>query len=145
METEPTMRPETAMSRWWRSRAGWCLLGIVLIATGLAPAAEIVVEGGCTLPDAITAANNDAPAGGCPAGSGADVIQLTGDVVLTSVDNNEVGDNGLPVVTTDITIVGGGSTIERDAAAPDGDPPARPRRRRTPCHNRCAPGGSALA
>jgi CSLREA domain-containing protein len=30
----------------------------------------------CTLRDAITAANTDTPAGGCPAGSGADTIVL---------------------------------------------------------------------
>ena len=39
-----------------------------------AHSATIVVWVGCTLADAIDAANTDAPAGGCPAGSEADVV-----------------------------------------------------------------------
>jgi DNA-binding beta-propeller fold protein YncE len=61
----------------------------LLLTAGIAPrarAATIVVEttgdpapaGLCGLRDAIAAANGDAPAGDCPAGSGADVIDLTG-------------------------------------------------------------------
>jgi hypothetical protein len=84
-------------------------------------AATIVVdETTCTLVDAITAANTDTAVGGCAAGSGADTIELTTDVILTEVNNDdgEEGDNGLPVVETDITIEGGEFTIERDADAP---------------------------
>ena len=36
----------------------------------------------CPLFDQIVAANTDAPAGGCPAGRGHDIISLTGDIVL---------------------------------------------------------------
>src|SRR5437867_12137564 len=51
----------------------------LLLALGQGPAlaAVIDVDGTtCTLADAITAANTDAAAGGCPAGSGADTIEL---------------------------------------------------------------------
>jgi hypothetical protein len=37
---------------------------------------------------------------------------------LTQVNNSSNGDNGLPVITGDITIVGNGATITRDGAAP---------------------------
>ena len=52
--------------RWRRSLGGLALL----CALGQAPAlaATINVGGACTLVDAITAANSDAPAGGCTAG-----------------------------------------------------------------------------
>ena len=44
---------------------------------------------GCTLRGAIIAANTDAPVGSCPAGSGADTIELPADatIVLTAIDN----------------------------------------------------------
>ncbi len=68
----------------------------------------------CTLINAINAANSDAAVEGCPAGAGADTIRLTGDVVLIAQNN---GTNGLPVITSDITIDGRGFTIERDSPA----------------------------
>ena len=61
--------------RWRRSLRAIALL----LALGQAPAlaATIAVDGtSCTLIDATTAANRDAPAGGCPAGSGTDTITL---------------------------------------------------------------------
>jgi hypothetical protein len=75
----------------------------------------------CDLIDAITAANTDAIVGDCPAGNpGADTITLLHDVTLASVNNTteEGGDNGLPVITSTLTITGGGYTIARDAGAP---------------------------
>ncbi|MCY4019317.1 MAG: hypothetical protein OXG39_07905 [Chloroflexi bacterium] len=51
----------------------------------------------CTLPEHIQAANQDRAVGVCPAGDGADTIELTGDVVLTE---------GLPPIQSDITIIG---------------------------------------
>ena len=65
----------------------------------------------CTLRDAITAANTDAPTGGCPAGSGTDTIILpTGATIsLTGADNPN---NGLPVATSTISIQGNGATIQ---------------------------------
>ena len=38
---------------------------------------------GCSLRDAITAANTDAASGGCAAGSGADTITFAGDYTIT--------------------------------------------------------------
>ncbi|MFI5365338.1 MAG: choice-of-anchor Q domain-containing protein [Candidatus Binatia bacterium] len=84
----------------------------------------------CTLRDAITAANGDVATGGCPAGSGADTINLATDATytLTDVDNVTVDNgtplpNGLPSVTSDVTINGNGAIIARSSA--DGTPPFR--------------------
>ncbi len=107
-----TRVPSICARRW--PATSWALaLSILLPPHPLAPA-EIVVEGGCTLVDAVTAANTDAAAGACPAGSGDDEIVLTADVVLTeSVD----GVNGLPELTSGITLRGNGFEISRDPAA----------------------------
>ena len=56
----------------------------------------------CPLALQIVAANTDAPAGGCPAGSGHDVITLTEDITLAEQ---------LPNISSDITIDGKGYTI----------------------------------
>ena len=71
-------------------------------AADAASQANIVVGGECTLADAIHAANADRSFGGCPAGDGADVIALTGDITLTAE---------LPAIGSEITIEGGGHTI----------------------------------
>ena len=97
------------------------LAALLVIFSHPALAATIVVdETTCTLVDAITAANTDAAVGGCTAGSGADTIELTTNVTLTTVNNGLpfVGDNGLPVVESDIILEGAGHTIERDTGAP---------------------------
>lgn len=93
----------------------------LLLAAGQARAATINVGTTCSLGDAIEAANSDATVGGCSAGSGADTIVLSANstIVLTSADNTWEGGTGLPVVTSEITIDGNGSTIMRDASAPD--------------------------
>ena len=62
------------------------------------PGGPINVNGSCSLPNAIRAANTDAASGGCPAGSGADTINLSADIVLSA---------SLPDVTSAITIEGG--------------------------------------
>ena len=56
----------------------------------------------CRLHDQILAANSDERAGSCPAGSGHDIIILTGDVTL---------DADLPPITSSITIEGAGYAI----------------------------------
>ena len=61
----------------------------------------------CSLADKITAANTDRVSGECPAGSGADRITLTGDIVLSEA---------LPVIASDITIDGAGYSISGDGA-----------------------------
>jgi len=51
------------------------LLVNVLVSTA-ALAEILVVEGGCTLPDAVIAANLDTPVGNCSSGDGDDVIRI---------------------------------------------------------------------
>ena len=90
------------------------LLPLLLASARPMAPASITVGGACNLNAAIAAANTDLPVGGCTAGSGADVIRLTGTVLLTMVDHVEDGPNGLPSVSTKITIEGGGETVVRD-------------------------------
>ncbi|KAB2962620.1 MAG: hypothetical protein F9K16_08630 [Thermoanaerobaculia bacterium] len=70
---------------------------------------------GCSLVDAIAAANTGVPQGECPPGSGGAVITLPegGRISLASVVE---GQSATPVVRTPITIRGHGATVERDAA-----------------------------
>jgi hypothetical protein len=84
-------------------------LALWLIVQFPVAAADIPVGGGCTLADAITAANTDASAGGCLAGSGPDEILLSGNVTLAAE---------LPAVTSPILVDGFGKTISRGASAP---------------------------
>jgi len=79
----------------------------------------------CTIRDAMTAANTDTATGGCPAGNGADTIELPADstIMLTEVDNDHgelIGPNGLPSVTSVLTVNGNSSIIARSDA--DGTP-----------------------
>ena len=107
--------------RWRRSLAGIALLH----ALGQVPAALAaqidVGAGGCTLVDAITAANTDQQTGACPAGSGADTITLPAGStqLLTAGLYSFYGPTGLPAVTSAIVIDGNGSTIARDPQAPE--------------------------
>ncbi|MGH8568658.1 MAG: hypothetical protein ACREXU_11735, partial [Gammaproteobacteria bacterium] len=116
----PRRMRRSLQRRWRRSLGGLALL----CALGQAPAlaATINVDGArCTLVDAINAANTNGSVGGCTAGSGADVIVLPPNSThtLTAVNNTTYGSNGLPLVTSPITIQGNGSTITRDPSAPD--------------------------
>lgn len=77
-------------------------------------------DGRCTLVEAIIAANTDLPSGNaigeCAGGNGADIIHLralTPPYTVSTVHNNTLGFNGLPVVTSDITIDAAGQVIER--------------------------------
>ena len=82
---------------------------------------NIVADGQCSLIEAIDNANADAQThADCPAGSGADIISLPADstITLTSVNNSVNGLNGLPRITSAITIEGNGATIARDSSAP---------------------------
>lgn len=97
---------------------------VLLALSGHATAAQIDIEADCTLIDAIQAANQDAPQGGCPAGDGADVIQVinpNSTLTLTEAFGPssipiEAGSYvGLPPITSDITIEGNGLTIQADA------------------------------
>ncbi len=75
----------------------WAGLGV-----SLANAADITVEGACALAEAIDSANQDRAIGGCAAGSGADTIVLTSDVLLLAE---------LPEIRSPISIMGGGFVI----------------------------------
>lgn len=90
-----------------RRRLATTLLGAALLLAlhppGQAQAATITVDGTCTLADAITAANNDAASGNCPAGSGPDTIDMQVDATLASA---------LPAITSEITLEGNGYTID---------------------------------
>jgi hypothetical protein len=92
-------------------------LALLLLQQPLS-ARTIRVTETCTLVDGITAANTDARVGGCKAGRGADTLRLTADVSLTAADNFAYQhDNGLPAVSSDITVEGRGFTVKRAAAA----------------------------
>ncbi|HSM14051.1 MAG TPA: hypothetical protein VLA66_08270, partial [Thermoanaerobaculia bacterium] len=68
---------------------------------------------GCTLRDAITAANSGAATGGCAAGNEGAVVELPdgATIALDEVDN---GLNALPRIERPVTIRGEGTRIERD-------------------------------
>jgi hypothetical protein len=75
----------------------------------------------CSLRAAIRAAETDAPFSACVAGSGDDVITLPANssIVLNQIDNNNVGDNALPIITSHITIEGNDAIIRIPSQAPE--------------------------
>jgi hypothetical protein len=75
-------------------------------------AVDVVTNGNCSIREAIRAANSDSAVDACPAGSGADTITAGGSFVLTTPDN---AGNGLPVITSTITI--NGAQISRASSA----------------------------
>ena len=95
-------------------------LVLTLLVASPARSATIVVDARCDLADAITAANTDAPVGSCLSGSpGEDTIEQTVDVTLTVIDNSTPeGDNGLPVISSPITLRGNGFEILRESGSP---------------------------
>lgn len=78
-----------------------------------------VVNGNCTLSEAITAANTNTAVDACAAGSAltTDVISLPSSTYTLSAiavaENSPTDLNGLPYVTSDILIAGNGSTLQR--------------------------------
>ena len=110
-----------------------CTFGFLQAAVASAqrgPAATIIVDtidpavntgdGMCSLIEAINNANADADTsnGDCLPGSGPDTVTLAASATytLTAVDNSTAGANGLPVITSTVTISGQGSTIARSTA-----------------------------
>ena len=85
-----------------RPQGKGCDIGAIESTTALPAAAPVVPPPPCPLADKITAANTDAPAGGCPAGSGHDVIRLSEDIDLVAP---------LPPIASEITIEGNGHTL----------------------------------
>lgn len=85
------------------------------------PNPNAVNNGRCSLIEAIDNANADAVMwADCPAGAGHDTLVLQTAVIysLTMINNTNDGHNGLPSITTDITIEGNGATITRSSVAP---------------------------
>ena len=87
-------------------------------------------DGKCTLIEAIIAANTDLPSGNavgeCAGGSGPDTIHLRAvnpPYTFSAAFVLAAGPNALPAITSDITIDGGGATIQRNPAV--GTPPFR--------------------
>ena len=77
----------------------------------------LVEDGSCSIQEAIIAANTDKPVDTCAAGNGADVVILPGQgrFTLQNFSENLQGYNGLPTITSDITIRGNNATIQRQA------------------------------
>ncbi len=96
------------ISAWERS--GLLILAVVLIVPQPLSTAVIVVDGGCSLGEAIQSANSDSAVGGCTAGSGTDTLELTDDVDISAPFG---GNNGLPPVTSEIVVEGNGHTVAR--------------------------------
>ena len=92
------------------------LMGLIaLFSLWLVPdlrAASFTAGNATDLINAINTANGNGQA---------DTITLTANIVLTAVNNSAdfLGDNGLPAITSPITIQGQGFSISRDGAAPD--------------------------
>ncbi|MYD10506.1 MAG: hypothetical protein F4X02_10745 [Chloroflexi bacterium] len=80
-----------------------CDIGAIESTTAAPPA--ISIESTCNLSFQIIAANQDRWIGACPAGNGADTIELTEDITLMAP---------LPRITSDITIEGKGHTVNGD-------------------------------
>ncbi|MFE6255413.1 hypothetical protein [Agromyces sp. NPDC057865] len=79
-------------------------------------AVDDVVNGNCSLVEAVIAANTDAPRDACRAGSGADTLQAPGRFVLVDVPAGATSRTGLPTVTSALTIID--ATITRAPDAP---------------------------
>ncbi len=79
-------------------------MAVSLALVGATHAATITVNdgAGCSLAQAITAANNDGAAGNCTPGDGADTIVLPNSAYYPSLP--------LPTIRSDLTIRGGGSS-----------------------------------
>ncbi len=125
-------RPRAERRRVQR-RFGLSLAGVALIlamhgapANAAGPAAAITVTNGtstiangdgCSLPEAMINANagNQSGSTDCATGTaGPDTITLATNVTLTTSNN---ATNGLPVVTSAITIEGNGNTISRQSTS----------------------------
>lgn len=93
----------------------------ILLSAGVG-AATINVDppgtpGGCTIEEAISTANSNAPSVTCIQGSGADTIALPANTIFnlsTSFTGGFAGNSALPPITSTITINGNGSTLRPD-------------------------------
>ena len=99
-------------------------IALSLAMTGGAQGATINVNAGCTLVDAIISANTNELVASCVVGDSTarDTISLqNGSVILSGVvaSGSAIGENGLPLVISDITIEGNSLTVSRDGGAPE--------------------------
>ena len=99
---EPAFCPDTDQRGSPRPHGDGCDIGAIESTTAAPAPPPIEPPPPCPLELQIVAANSDAPAGGCPAGNGHDVIELTRDIVLSAAT---------PAITSEITIEGNGYTI----------------------------------
>jgi len=82
------------------------VIAAMFLGGNIASAATINVNGAtCTLEDAITAANEDTATGGCLAGDGHDVLDITSDITLTAM---------LPFLRSDMTLEGNNHFVSGD-------------------------------
>lgn len=110
-----------------RTALAAALSGLFALPAAPALAGTItVVSGGCTLIDAIKAANEESDGdgnfGSCTGGTlGADTIVLptNSTQTLTEINGESDGSTGLPSITSAITIQGNGSTVARQAGSVD--------------------------
>jgi len=100
---------------------GMLLAGVANAATiaVTAGAVDDVVDGNCSLVEALRAANTDQVVDGCAAGDMADALRLPAGITFTlnSPENSTYGPTGLPLVSSVLTIEGNGARIQRDAGA----------------------------
>jgi predicted outer membrane repeat protein len=108
-------RMRRGWARGWGRRWAYALPAgalLLALAAGQARAATITVDpggSGCTLQDAIIAANTDTATGSCPAGDlGADTINFATANGTYLIDSNY--GVALPTINTEITIQGNGNT-----------------------------------
>ena len=98
------------------------LVAVIVLWPRVAMADTIVVDAvGCTLPEAITAANTDAAFDGCSAGNGDDLLLLTApNHELATGPFDHVGMTATPSIVSTIVISGGvgGATITRSGDDP---------------------------
>ena len=89
------------------------LLILLLTRNQTIHAVNITVNERCSLVDAIIAAELDAVSGGCPAGNGADTIELSGNTTLSTALWN---------IQTTVTVNGNGHSVNRNGANADDEP-----------------------
>lgn len=91
------------------------LLSVLSLMWAVQPAqaenalATITVDGTCTLPDAVAAANTDSAVNGCPAGTGPDTINFSG-VSMVNLTSEVVINSELIIDGGGLVVVDGGNS-----------------------------------
>jgi len=78
----------------------------------------VVVDGKCSISEAIISANTDTTTNECVAGNGTDIIELSNDISLTQAFENhtQFGQTGTPTISTTIVLDGKGFILQRLAS-----------------------------